>query len=448
MGRVTIGNNEEAAIGLLLLERHDCDTLDAGDTNSYVGVLGSGVNPGIIHSDSIGDGGSSGNCNSKPILYGGHSGPPIVSPSPSPAPGIMAHAAPDPPYTAGFVSTRAASNAITRQQRGGSGRQCVHPGLAGRYAVDSKYRPAVDTILSEAVTRVGWVATPPPARTVPAGWTITGCNPNPGELAATGSVFVNCADFQTSAEFQASEIVFKGEISLSNNFLKLPNANKVYVYGKTSGGNPPAAVDLGPSSSLEVNLDTTGGTCPTSAASSSATTIFVIANGAITSGSSGTIKMCQTFMFLADGGALPTSTAAPGPDPADNSRNGVIQIQSGSSVDWTAPNIFSTKPTATDLVTSPFEDLALWTEASADGGSGHPSNHALVGGGSLRLRGVVFAPNANAFKINGGSAGAITQDAQFIVRKLAVSGGGALKMKANPEDSVQYPYFKSYELVR
>lgn len=447
VGRVTIGLEQDSAIGLLLLERNHCDTVNVGDTNSIVGVLGSGANPGIIHSDSVGDSGSAGNCNSKAILEGGHSGPPVVSPSPSPAPGIMAYAAPDAPYTPAFVSTRATANAIDHANnvvaQGGS---VSTRELAGRYAVDSKYRPAVDSLRTEAVSRTNWVASPPPARTVPAGWTITGCAPSPTDLEETGPVFVDCGDFAPSVAvtFQASEIVFKGEISLSGASLSLPNAQKVYVYGKTSGGNPPVAVDLGPSSALRVNVDTGVTTCPTSAGAANATTNFVIANGALTSGSSGSIQMCQTFLFLADGGALPTSTSAPGPAPADNSHKGLIQVGSGSVVDWTAPNMFSTKPTATDLATSPFEDLAFWTESSGGGGQAN----LLTGGGDLRLRGVVFAPNANAFRIQGGSSGAITQDAQFIVRKLAISGGAVLKMKANPEDSVTYPYFKGYDLVR
>jgi Flp pilus assembly protein TadG len=451
VGRVTVGLQQENAIGLLLLERNDCDTVDVGDTNSIVGVLGSGANPGIIHSDSLGDSGSAGDCNSKSILYGGHSGPPVVSPSPSPAPGIMAYAAPNAPYTSGFVSTRATTNAIDHANnvvaQGGS---VSTRDLAGRYAVDSKYRPAVDNLLTEAVSRTNWVAAPPAARTVPSGWTITGCTPSPADLAETGSVFVNCGDFAPpgAVTFEASEIVFNGEISLSNASLSLPNAHKVYVYGKTSGGNPPAAVDLGPSSALKINVDPAVTTCPTSAGAVNATTNFVIANGALTSGSSGVVQMCQTFMFLADGGTLPSSTSAPGPAPADNGRNGVIRVQSGSTIDWTAPNMFSTKPTAANMATSPFEDLAFWSEASGDGGSGHAPPHILTGGGSLRLRGVVFAPNANAFRINGGSSGAITQDAQFIVRKLALSGGAVLNMRANPEDSVSYPYFKGYDLVR
>jgi hypothetical protein len=63
------------------------------------------------------------------------------------------------------------------------------------------------------------------------------------------------------------------------------------------------------------------------------------------------------------------------------------------------------------------------------------------------LKGILFTPNANPFKMNSGTGG-ITADAQFITRKLEVSGGAALTMKADPNNSIPFTVVSGFDLVR
>ena len=116
-------------------------------------------------------------------------------------------------------------------------------------------------------------------------------------------------------------------------------------------------------------------------------------------------------------------------------------------MDWKAPNQSDVFLSVGDPLFAQFEDLALWTEYS---GNGTPGGAARIGGqGAVVTSGVFFLPNANPFNIGGGGIGAqLTVDAQFIVRKLRLSGTVALKMAPNPSNSVPTPVFEGFGLIR
>lgn len=110
-----------------------------------------------------------------------------------------------------------------------------------------------------------------------------------------------------------------------------------------------------------------------------------------------------------------------------------MSIDSGSGIDWTAPNlIINSRPTSADLqTTSPFEDVALWTEAGG-------STNGVQGGADSKMTGVYFFGNADSFTLAGGGAAAITLNAQFISTTMSVTGGAVVNLVINPFDAVPF----------
>ncbi|MHB8465309.1 MAG: pilus assembly protein TadG-related protein [Acidimicrobiales bacterium] len=96
---------------------------------------------------------------------------------------------------------------------------------------------------------------------------------------------------------------------------------------------------------------------------------------------------------------------------------GCVKLTGGSPPSWTAPT------------EGPFAALALWGEGC--------TSSQLNGGGSLSLAGTFFTPDS-AMTINGG-APAAQQQAQFISRSLAVSGGATLTLVPNVSTDVPLP---------
>lgn len=173
---------------------------------------------------------------------------------------------------------------------------------------------------------------------------------------------------------------------------------------------------------------------------------FVIATGSFESSISAVIEMCQTFVLMADGAALPdlvTSGAGvdptcagytdadgvfhPQPCPKNNAYKGNLSIF--GTIDWAAPNQTSGERDTTQA-NQYFEDLAVWTETSAAS--------ELKGSGATITSGVFFFPNA-PFQFTGQASQSIDLNAQFISRRLEVSGQGTLSMRPNPDDTVDTP---------
>lgn len=429
VGRVEVGGSSQSAIALLLLERTACGAVDINGTGTSVRVLGTGTLPGIVHADSYGNGGSSGNCNSLDVLQG------------DVANGIVAERAPSgSPAEPGVISTAAMSGSpgisanaydsttnVVAQDSSPTGHAPI-----GRGPVDMSYRAAIAALDADAATKTTWST----ATANTSGYRVTNCNPNAADLAFS-KLFLNCSNFNATLTFPANvtDVIFNGKISLgSGNVLTFVSPANVYVYGDSSGGNP-QGVSLGSGATLSVNQGTDSSCSARTAGTPAATTKFVIANGQLQMSGGPNLRLCSTTLLLGDG-SIPTTN---GTLPTDNSYNGPLSMTGGATVDWTAPNANNTgRATAAQLAN--LEDLAFWTESST-------SSNINGSGSSLTLKGVFFAPNADPFKINAGS-GTITADAQFVVRKLEASGGGVLNMRANPDDVVLVPYVAGFDLVR
>jgi hypothetical protein len=110
-------------------------------------------------------------------------------------------------------------------------------------------------------------------------------------------------------------------------------------------------------------------------------------------------------------------------------QNGVLDMVGGSGgLTWTAPL----------LPASNFEDLALWSES--------PDEHQIGGQAGNILTGTFFTPFASPFSLSG-QGGQFQTDAQFITRRLHVSGQGVVSMHPDPDRSTPIP-IKEVRLIR
>ena len=98
---------------------------------------------------------------------------------------------------------------------------------------------------------------------------------------------------------------------------------------------------------------------------------------------------------------------------------GHLSFGGGGSPIWSAPT------------EGPFRGLAYWNEHASGAFS-------VSGGSSMSLSGVFFTPYANPFSISGG-APAVQQDAQFVSRKVAISGGGTLNLAPRESEAISLP---------
>ncbi|MDQ1515597.1 MAG: hypothetical protein QOE80_1427 [Actinomycetota bacterium] len=429
VGRVTVGTDSSAPIGLLLLERNDCAALDIGGFGS-VHVLGTGLVSGIAHADSYGNASGLGSsCSAKAVFNGRHSN------------GIVAERAPSgTPQAPGIISTAAlnglpgvASKAydstvnVVAQDSVPTGHAAI-----GRGPVDSAYRIPISNLKADAETKTTWSD----AQATTAGFRVTNCNPNAADLAFA-KIFIRCGTYNNATTFPANvtDVVFTGKISEgSSNLLTFVSPSTVYVYGDSSGGTP-QGLSLASGATLSVNKGASASCTSRTTAVPAATTKLVISHGNLNMTGNSNFALCSTTLLMGDGSIPSTNATAP----ADNSYKGEVAIGGGGSIDWTAPN---TNPnslaTATQLAN--LEDLAFWTETS-------DQSNINGSGSTLSLSGVFFAPNAHPFAIDAGS-GTIVADAQFIVRYLSVTGGGALSLRANPNNVVLVPYVNGFRLVR
>jgi len=443
VGRITQSFDIRAVIALLLLERDDCNSLSINGTNAAIEVMGYQAHPGIIHSDSIGDGA---NCNNQ-VLNGA-----AVSTGGTPSysgPGILADSAetgtpPEPGHVSvaamsglpGSVPARAAT-ACPSTVKGGS----LDPAIPytcvtgssrkGRINVDVLYRSRIAALQADAATKTSWNTAPDST------WTsyVNGCSQIPATISVT-KVFIKCNGSLPSAmTFDApnQQVVFAQDLNGGQN-IKFVQPASVYVKNGASRQGGLLSINAGPS-----------GTCAD--ASRTRTTKFVISNGGFST-NGGDLHLCGTMMLLGDATGsntnMPPIPATNGVNPYNNNFNGRINLQGNGALDWTAPNASDTAmewdQASSQAYLDNFEDLAFWTEAS--------DSSSLQGGGTNNMVGVFFLPNANPFTISGNGGQVIQSNAQFIVRKLVMGGNGLLRMRPNPNDAVAVPYFSNFELVR
>ena len=442
VGRVAVGGQGDATAALLLLERHDCLTLDIdGSSGARAIVRGNGNRPGLIHVDSLGNGA---NCSSDDKVLDGDFGD-----APYGARIQAQQSETGTPAAAGIIGVRALSstpgavptNAHTPSPSTVVAQPDMTPTgrpLVGRGVVDTRYLTPIKALKTEAEPMMNWTA----ADAAPWADAVIDCNDPPPPLTAR-KVFVDCPAgriFTNSFEFAAAdaEIVFNGPVTVEGpvgTTLTFKDARKVYIKGST------AAEGVNIKRNLHIN---TGGRpdCDARLANEpTKSTAFVIGNGPFASTGHASVRMCQTMVFLADGTLPPVSGTAPTP----NSFRGKIQVAGQGDLDWSAPNATPDPPNAAQL--AKFEDLALWTETEARSTNTAELNR-VEGTGRLAMKGIFFLPNANPFRIAGGGGHDIGADAQFIARKLMVAGGGYLSMKPEPNNAVSIPYLEGFALVR
>ena len=85
-----------------------------------------------------------------------------------------------------------------------------------------------------------------------------------------------------------------------------------------------------------------------------------------------------------------------------------------------------------------FEDLALWSES--------PLEHRIGGQAGNTLTGTFFVPFSDPFVLTG-QAGQFQTDAQFVTRRLEVTGQGEVKMHPDPDRSTLIP-IREVRLIR
>jgi hypothetical protein len=106
---------------------------------------------------------------------------------------------------------------------------------------------------------------------------------------------------------------------------------------------------------------------------------------------------------------------------------GNIIETTGGRADWSSPD------------EGPLLGLSLWSETDS-------AAYSLAGGGGLNLEGVFFTPEADSFTLSGGSS-LLPQRAQFISRRLTITGGAQLRLSPEGTKLIQIPPPAAY-LIR
>jgi len=240
-------------------------------------------------------------------------------------------------------------------------------------------------------------------------------------------------------------VVVTGKMSVAGT-LTVTDPRRFYVAGTTAGND--IGLDLTSPAGV-LNLNTGGLTACSGRTGAGHANRLVVGDGSLKIGSSFTARLCQTFTFLASGydkvpatnGTVPCTTTACG------NYSGTINIQSGANFDISAPNEITGRwPTPAELTsTYKYEDLAMWVE-------GGGTANSMAGGGSAKLKGMFFFPNARPFTLTGGSTsnqtvGNTDMSAQFVSDTMVVNGGSAINFFPNPLDSVPILIYRTL-LVR
>lgn len=462
VGRLNQGDSDDYNPALLLLEQRGCAVLTVTSEPARLIAQPYQGNPGVIQIDSADD---QGGCAQNQAVLNGKatsSGPSIIACSAktsNPTPGCNLATADKPgrigmfalhfPHgpgdyvTSGYPDTYGDTLAVPSAQN-------------GRRPLDETHRTAVRTLdaTSQSVL-TGNSGRPPGCTTVTSNlctgtdgeWLVlqqadcdafgTFFSAVPGRAAAP-RVWFNCSltvGSPLTLSAASSYVVVTGRLSLTSTFAVV-DPRKLLI-GGTAAGNK-IGVDIGNGGELNVGNPNPTQTCPTITPMVKYSEV-VVGDGSFNLGSGGAAHLCGTFMLMASGyGKVPASDGTVPCSSPCSGYLGTVSIGSGSSIDWSAPNLITNRrSTASDRETiSRYEDLALWTEA---GGAGSGVN----GGSASRMSGVYFFGNADAFSLAGSSGANVYLSAQFIARRMTVAGGAVVNLVLNPFDAVP---FKVYEL--
>lgn len=486
VGRVVSGPGGYAP-AMLLLKQTGCGVLTAGASAGgsqikVVGVMSSSnglSQPGTIHSDSNGAG-----CGSNENIFTGQA-----------AGGIMAFAAPlasggadlsKPGQITAYANTPSVglSGTVLRDSDTNvCGTTGVYPGgtcpgktVTGRERVyrapiDQRYYAAVKGMRDAA--NAAFAAAPSwPTR-------IDGCDATQAavdalNLTSASQLYINCNvnnGFNNSSNLtiKAGTVVFSGSVNPSAT-LKLPLATHVYVVGASGdalvlGNNGVFSMHTGPS---DANISS--GLCSDQATNIANKAVLVVRNGDVKQ-TGGTLQMCYTTVLMMGGRSdaclisVPSTAdpadwswdqSAPNPTGACGGSAGTGQFtQTGGNVDWTAPNRYdamlhsdgSVDTTRSNEWTDPNgpEDLGLWSESG--GGANNPK-YQMTGGGSVHLRGVLMAPNAQPFNLTGQFNQTLV-NAQYVVSSISLSSNNtSITLIVDPNSVVTLPKLTVVGLVR
>lgn len=464
--RASADESPTQTAALVVLERVECGALTtSGGLGSVLVIAADATTPGQIHADTEATASSpacSGTTKRAFAVYGeklvpsapeGRAGQPSILAEPAPSgapPGSCAVPAGGVPGILDVVAlntnpARAASDVPTGV--------CPVPRagvISSRKPVDEKYNPAATAPIT-ALRSAAAASPTTAAAALAAGYTIfpdpavatDSCTMNTPRVVTEAKVYINCPILNAvDLTFSGSTFVAAGEISVASSArLLFPVAERLVVRGCAPCGGSDTGVSIQGTflfgSTLASGVPTP---CGTSVAAGSRE--MVVLSGPIKTGSSSVTSLCRTFLYLANQAspyqdttaAVSASCVDPAtPCPRNGGTDGDGYITMFGTIDWSAPNEQLTPPDATHQ----YEDLALWTEAGTNA-SPNAFDSEIKGSSAIKTSGVFFLPNA---RIEFSGQGDLNQvlNAQFIARKLEVSGQGTLKMRADPRNSVQIP---------
>ena len=461
VARLNAAESLDFVAALQLLERYDCDVLVASGNGTRVVAQPFNAYPGTIQIDSDG----TGTCpsqqkwvlNGQSVLGGTIVACSVISTTLGCRPGTGTRPSRVGIYAVNFqpaanVTSPYSSNPIVPTSYGDT--MAIPSPRTGRKYVDQRYRANVAALDAHARSVLTGNSARPPGCTevvnnactgTDGTWLVLGPRSGGGSdcdnlltfftllngRANAQRIWFNCdLNVNTPLALTAanSYIVVTGQLSV-NSLFTISDPRKVYVGGKVDGNK--IGLDLtSPTGMFNVN----NGLSPTCAGRTAAghANHFVLGNGEYKVGSGFTVRMCQTFTFLASGfGKVPATNGTFPCKSACDAYTSNIQISSGAIADISAPNeITGRLPDVIELTTTnPFEDLGLWAEA---GGGGN----LISGGGFSAFRGVYFMPNAAPFTLTGGGASNIDLSAQFVASTMKVTGNATVNLVPNPEDSI------------
>lgn len=448
VGRLNAEETLDFVAALQLLERSRCGVLVTGGANTRVIAQPFEDQPGTIQIDSAA---SAASC-PQPTLSGQATsgGPSIVacsvqSANPECSPGTGDQSSRVGIYALNF--NRPASYVTSSYPSTYGDTQAIATPRTGRRFVDERYRENVADLDAEAKS-VTTLTLPPGCTSVllntctgtDGTWYVlqgSACGSlalHTAQLLVAQRAWFNCdLNVNTPVVMEAlnSYVVITGQLAVASTFT-ISDPRRVYIGGRATGNR--IGVDIGNGGVLNVN--TLGLAEPVSCALKDVigdANRLVVGNGTFKAASGGTANLCHTFVYLAGGyDRVPTTDDT---QPCTCDYGGKLDIGSGAFLGWTAPNdIRDRPPDSIDLLTSRFEDLALWTESGGAQG--------LAGGSSTSLAGVFFLPNADQFVLTGGGSLPIEFSAQFIARTMSVTGGAEINLTPRREDSVAVSVYR------
>lgn len=462
---------------LLFLERRTCQVLDVssgGGNASGIHVFASGPQMGYIHSDSraqVGDGCTTNENAGGYNVYGTAlpSGGPSIRADGVPASGTSSAV----PGRIGLYSLYPGVNGrggavyqggcswLTESNNAGCAAsglssEAVGADIMSRRRVDDRYGARITTLYSDARSSV--LTDGAGADRIVTG---SACgNGGDGATYPEARVYVRCSTFSAQdVTFLGSKVTFSGQVSVAGP-VRFPNVRELYIAGcGASGGSNCTGLEIKPGGVWAVNTSWPSSVACTAERPSGDPTVnwsvMAVLGGPFTV-QNATVRMCQTAVFLSyESGSsfqpVRVTSGAPNcstiiPCPADTVPSGVqgasprLDLSNAQSVNWTAPNQSSDAPTDA----SPYEDLALWTEAISGGSS---ELCGMSGQATTVVAGIFFHPNCR-FQYAGQADNSNQFNAQFIGRSMVVSGQGVLRLQPNPQDSILVPLSGTPRLIR